>query len=208
MIKSQKQVIFFKILNISFLILFLFSNSLLFSQETFKNEKYLIVLDVQQYFCDNVLTPGEYEKMINEINTLIDQTNPDKVIYVITPTVAKTLTISSKGLKIDTLISREFDKKLKLVNHTVFEKFEGDAFTAVDLLQYLKIHQVQEIILTGLVAEGCVYETVLGGISNHFNMYIIPDAVGAKTEKGKIKAFKKLVKKGLKITTLNTIINQ
>lgn len=161
MIKSQKQVIFFKILNISFLILFLFSNSLLFSQETYKNEKYLIVLDVQQYFCDYVLSPVEYKKMIKEINTIIDQTNPDKVIYVITPTVAKTLTISSKGFKIDTLISRDFDKKLKLVNHTVFEKFEGDAFTSVDLLQYLKIHQVKEIILTGLVAEGCVYEKII-----------------------------------------------
>jgi hypothetical protein len=52
--------------------------------------------------------------MIREINTLIEQTNPEKVIFVITPTVAKTMTISIKGFKIDTLISRDFDKNFKI----------------------------------------------------------------------------------------------
>lgn len=78
-------------------------------------------------------------------------------------------------------------KILKLVNNTIFEKKEGDAFSSNELIQYLKKLQVSEIILTGLIAEGCIYKTVLGGIFNHFDMNIIPDAVGAKLTKVKKK---------------------
>jgi nicotinamidase-related amidase len=166
-------------------------------------DRFVIILDVQQNWTDNSLSHKASEEMLKSINKLIEQTSPDKVIYVKSPVAATTLSISFKGIKVDTIFADGFDKKLMVVNSNIFEKKEGDAFTVKELTDFLKQKNAEEIIITGLLAEKCVYKTALGGISRNYDIYIIPEAIGSKSEKSKEKIIIKLTHKGVKLLTLS-----
>ncbi len=173
--------------------------SFCFSQNSkYENEKYVIVLDVQQYYTDNCMPKKDADEMVKSINSLIGKTNPEKVIYVKSLYGAVALSISFKGFKIDTIPANEFDKNLVLINNTIFNKTDGNAFLANGLLEYLKQKGVKDIIVTGLLAERCVTKTTQGGISSGFNIYLLSDAIGGKSNRSKAKAIKKLVKMGAK----------
>jgi len=167
-----------------------------YSQEKeYKNDKYVIVLDVQQYWTGKTLSEKASEEMLASINALIDKTDPSKIIYV--KSIARVASLSFKGVKIDTVPNQDFDPALRIVNNTVFMKDEGDAFTASELTSFLSKNNVKEIILTGLLAEECVSRTAIGGLSRNYAVYIIPEAVGAKSEKSKKKSLEKLSKAGV-----------
>jgi len=168
-----------------------------FSQNTYENEKYLLVLDVQQCWTEKSLSEKAADDMIKFINTLIEKTDPAKVIYV--NSFARIASLTFKGVRIDTLPNQGFDKRLNIVNNRVYIKAEGDAFTSKDLITFLNQNQAKEIIITGLLAEQCVTKTVLGGINRNYSMYIVTDALGAKSEKSKNKVVQKLTKAGAKV---------
>jgi len=169
-----------------------------FSQkQKFQNEKFVIVLDVQQYWTETSLTEESAAEMLTAINALIGQSDPDKVIYVTSAAVVASLTF--KGVKKDTLPDKGFTKTLKVVNNNVFEKKEGDAFTSGEMMNFLEQNNVKEIILTGILAEKCVKKTALGGISRDYSIYIIPETIGAKSEKSKNKILQELTEAGVKI---------
>ncbi len=177
-----------------------------FSQDMkYANEKYTIVLDVQQYWTDNSLPDSAAAEMLRSINTVIEKTNPDKVIYIKSSGNSAVLSISFKGIKKETITAGEFDKNLKIVNNTVFEKTEGDAFTVKAMTDIFEQNNAKEIIITGLLAEECVSNTAFGGISRNYTVYLIPEAVGAKTEKSKEKAIKKLRKAGVQVIKLSEL---
>jgi nicotinamidase/pyrazinamidase len=166
-------------------------------------DKFVIVLDVQQNWTDNSLPDKASEEMLKSINKVIEQTSPDKVIYVKSPVAATTLSVSFKGIKVDTVFADGFDKNLLVVNSNIFEKKEGDAFTVKELTDFLKQKNAKEIIITGLLAEKCIYKTALGGISRDYDIYIIPEAIGSKSEKSKEKIIKKLSKEGVKVLNMS-----
>lgn len=169
-----------------------------FSQEKiYENEKFVVVLDVQQYWTDKVLSKKASAEMLGSINALIDKSDPAKVIYI--TSVHKALTISFKGIKVDTLLNNEFDRNLKLINNNIFVKTAGDAFTAKQFTDFLEQNNAKEIIVTGLLAEKCVTATTLGGLSRGYDIYLIPEAIGGKSPKSKRKVVEKLGKEGAKI---------
>ncbi len=173
-----------------------------FSQETnYTNERFVIVLDVQQFWTDNSLKPKAAEEMLRSINAVIEKTNPDKIIYIKSSGESAVLSISLKGVKKKTFTANEFDKSLKIVSNIIFEKTEGDAFTVKEMTHIFETNNAKEIIITGLLAEECVYKTVLGGISRNYTIYLVPDAIGGKSEKSKKKALTKLVKAGANTIT-------
>lgn len=178
-------------------ILLLFFNTILAQEITFENNKYVIVLDVQEYWTKNSLSEEAAHEMLSSINSLIDKTDPDKIIYVKSPVLVATLSL--KGVHTDTILNQEFDKNLKVVNNNVFVKTTGDAFSTTDLIHFLEKNNSKEIIITGLLAEKCVTHTAEGGIKRNYNIYIIPEAIGAKSKKSKTKTVNKLKEMGVKI---------
>lgn len=169
------------------------------------NDSYVIVLDVQQYWTDKALSKTDSEGMVKAINAIIEKTNSDKIIYIKTTAVSKILSVSFKGIHIDTLFAEEFDKDLRIVNDRIFEKKEGDAFTVNELAAFLEQNNAKEIIITGLLAEKCVYKTSIGGLSRNYDIYLIPEAIGGKSDKSKEKSIEKLEKMGAKILTLSDL---
>ena len=177
-----------------------------FSQEKkYENEKFVIVLDVQQYWTDKALSKKAADGMLTAINALIEKSNPEKVIYV--TSIHKVLSISFKGFKVDTTLNNEFDRNLKIINDNIFVKYEGDAFATKALTDFLDKNKAKEIIVTGLLAEKCVNATTLGGLSKGYDIYLIPEAVGGKSDKSKAKVFEKLKEAGVKVLSLNDLKN-
>lgn len=175
-----------------------------FSQEKkYENEKYVIVLDVQQYWTDKTLSKEAAAGMLTAINALIEKSNPEKVIYV--KSNHKALVLSFKGIKVDTILNNEFDRNLKIINDNIFVKSEGDAFATKALTDFLDKNKAKEIIVTGLLAEKCVNATALGGLSRGYDIYLITEAVGGKSEKSKAKVIEKLKKSGVKILDINDL---
>jgi len=167
------------------------------------SEKYLIVLDMQKFPVTNNSPDTLTFSQINPINYLIENSNPDKVIYVKSASLA--LSVSLRGITVDTVSIPDFDKRLKLVNNNVFIKTKGNAFMSKELIGFLKKHEVRKIIVVGLVAEECVYKTILGGKKLGFEMYTVPEAIIGKTSDGKQRIIKTLAEKGIKLLTINEI---
>jgi nicotinamidase-related amidase len=178
-----------------------------FSQgKEYLNERYTIIIDVQQYWTDNSLTGEDSASMLKAINTVIENTDPDKIIYIKSEGNSSVLTISFKGVKKETFTGGGLDKNLKVVNNSIFEKTEGDAFTVKQMTDIFEKNNVKNIIITGLLAEECISKTTLGGLSRNYTIYLIPEAIGGKSEKSKAKAINKLRKAGAKIIELSELV--
>jgi len=55
----------------------------------------------------------------------------------------------------------------------VIQKSHGDAFIDTDIKQLLKDNNIKDIIICGLVSQGCVYHTCKSGLENGFNVKLI-----------------------------------
>lgn len=167
------------------------------------NEKYVVVVDVQEGFLGD---EGDTNSLVflQAINSIIEQSDPDKIIYVQALHLA--LSVSLKAIKVDTLPTSKLDNRLNMVGTHFFEKSTADAFSSGGLAEFMSTTGAKELIIVGLLAEKCVYNTVLGALDNGYTTYIIPEAIAGKSQKSKEKALKKLIKKGAILMQLNDLI--
>lgn len=158
-------------------------------------DKYLIVLDIQDCFFDNKFPTETKTDLINQVNSIIDQADPNKVIYI--QSLIRVLSISGKGIKVDTATYINFSPELRMVNQTIFTKTKPNSFTNPELEAFLKSKNANDLVVVGLLAEHCVSATALGGLDFNHKMYIIPDAILGKKNSSKAKAVEKMRKKGV-----------
>jgi len=166
-------------------------------------DSYLIVLDIQQQFYEHEKNKGAANEMVRNVNAIISLFPPEKVVYV--KSAGKVLSLSFKGCSVDTMPVPPLDSNLKIVGNNVFVKITGDAFELAELSDFFKNNNTKRIILTGLLAEKCIYNTALGGNARGYEMYIVPEAIVGKSEKSKQKAIRKMSEKGIKVLSINEI---
>jgi len=164
-----------------------------------------MVLDIQEFsFKDKQL---EYlvKEMIQNANSVISHFSSENVIYI--KATGKALSITLKGFSVDTLPTPGFDKALNVVSNNIFLKIEGDAFTSFELLRFLESRNAKEILLVGLMAEKCIFDTALGGKERGYDIILVPEAIVGTTPKKKEEAITKMKDKGIKLMPLAEIIN-
>ena len=169
------------------------------------NNKFVIVLDVQEDYTNDMSPDSTVLSFINSVNYVIENTPKENVIYVVS--LHKALFVSFKSIYVDTIVSLEMDTNLILVNDNIFVKEDGNAFTVSSLVEYLNINNAKEIIVTGLLAEKCVYGTLIGGKKLGYDMYVVPEAIIGKSTKSELKTLSKLAKKGVTILPLNDYLD-
>lgn len=162
--------------------------------------KYLIVLDMQQFPVSKNLPEPLTIDQIKPVNQVIEDSDPEKVIYVKSASMA--LSVSLKGISVDTVSIPDFDQRLKIVNSIHFVKTRGNAFKSRNLVDFLKRNEVREIVVVGLLAEQCVYKTILGGKKLGFDMYTVSEAIIGKTPESKEKTIQLLADKGVNFLTI------
>jgi len=177
----------------------------LFQNKAFSQERYLIVLDIQKFPKKSTLLDSSVMKMIQNVNSLISHFNADNVIYI--KATGKAISITSKGFSIDTLPASDFDSTLNIVSNNIFIKIEGDAFTSAEMISFLENKKAKEIVLVGLMAEKCIYNTALGGKDKDYDITIVPEGIVGMTKKKKDKAIEKMKVKGIKFLPMSAIIN-
>lgn len=174
--------------------------------DVFSKDKYLLIVDVQKKFYEKTEIESQANEMVQKINQLINKVDPQKVIYI--QATGKALSVSWKGFKVLPILpAPELDSNLKIVSNNIFTKVEGDAFTLVDLNKLLTANGAKEIIIVGLLAEECIYNTAIGGKGKGYDVYIVSEAVIGKSKEGKDKTFKKLTENGIKILPFGEIVN-
>jgi nicotinamidase-related amidase len=177
----------------------------LFKNKAFAQERYLIVLDIQEFHKKNKQQDSTVKEMIQNVNSLINHFDTSQVIYV--KATGKALSITLKGFSVDTLPAPPFDSNLTIVGSNVFAKIEGDAFTSSALIRFLESRKAKEIVLVGLMAEKCIYDTALGGKSRGYDMTIVPEGIVGTTPKKKETAINELKEKGIKFISITEIMN-
>jgi len=158
---------------------------------------YLIVLDIQAYDFKDPALNNAVTELAHTVNTMLETFDPDKIIYI--KSAGQMLSISLRGIKVDTLLPPDLHPDLHLVNEILFTKTGGDAFSAEGLHPFLEKHNARKIAIVGLMAGECVYDTALGGLEKGYDMYLLTDAILGKSEKKKMKALRKMTYEGVKV---------
>jgi nicotinamidase-related amidase len=176
----------------------------LIQKKAISQERYLIVLDIQKFYKKNKQLESSVQEMIINVNSIISHFNPDKVIYI--KATGQAISFTSKGFSVVTLPAPDFDSTLRIVSNNIFNKIEGDAFTSAELINFLKSKNIKEIVLVGLMAEKCIFDTALGGNIRGYDIKVVPEGIVGMTPKKKEKAINKLKSKGIKFIPITEIV--
>ncbi len=188
---------------VTFCIVFLYSN-FCFSQNLDKlGGKFVLVIDVQKYYTEKYPDNSSMQESIFSINRIIENLDTNNVIYFqgIHRLLNLSFSIPPIYVSVDTT-AMYFDSRLNLVNEHILTKSEPNAFSIKELNDFLKQNNATEIVIIGFMAEYCVYESLIGGKELGYEMYVIPEALAAKSEKSKQKVLMKLKKKGINVLHL------
>ncbi|NOQ28437.1 MAG: isochorismatase family protein [Bacteroidales bacterium] len=157
------------------------------------SDKILIVVHMQEPVDQK--SKESSANIIEKINQLIEETEPENVIYA--KSISKFLNVSFKKICVDK-IDTPFDSRLKIVNQNVFTDESGDVFESDELNEFIKTKKINQIVIVGRVAEGCITKTILSGKKIGYEMFMIPEAIAGRAQESKTKALNKLEKKEIK----------
>lgn len=136
----------------------------------------LLVIDVQQALFDRPTPIYQAENLLARLNALIAhwQLAGGLVVFI--------QHSNDKFLKLNTP-GWEFHPALPVSEaDTVIHKVHGDAFQGTDLKKLLDEHHLAHIAVTGLVTQGCVRATCLGGLQRGFRVYLLSGAHSTYTK--------------------------
>ena len=159
--------------------------------------KALLVVDMQE------ATVGEnHAKMFDYSKDLLDKVNEamvstDAVVVVYIKNLMKNNLINKLApVKcFEDTKEAELVSGLKIVSNHIYGKYEGNAFSNAELVEFLQNEDVQEIEVIGVDGGGCVSLTALGAIDCGYKVTLNTACIGTVFEKQRDKYYKKLREK-------------
>lgn len=144
----------------------------------------LLVIDVQQGLFERPTSVYQAEALLENINALIEtwQLSGGLVVFL-QHSNNKFLQRGSPGWR--------FHPALRVDEaDTLIQKTQGDAFQGTELKKLLDEYGLEHIAVSGLVTQGCVRATCLGGLKRGFRVSLVqgahstysPDAAGVIAE--------------------------
>ena len=147
-------------------------------------QKALVVMDMQlDLIGENAKLPIENnaEDLIKIVNDIIDDYNREgyKIIYI--RSIFSKYAIANffrNKAAIEGTTGIEIDSRIKIVSENIFDKKRSSAFSNKEFDSFLIQNQINELYITGVMAEGCVYKTAIGGLDRKYIVNYIENAVG------------------------------
>ena len=177
------------------------------------NNCVLMVVDIINHCCHSKsevkkwgLTYHKIRKMVNELKGFISQykklTN-QPVIYIncvkwdkscVAPNIRKLYEDPNCDYytKDNTKFSEKFYKVKPEKDDIVITKNSYDAFTNPDLNKLLKRKKIKNIIMTGVLGDGCVNATIQSGFSLGYNFFILKNLIETMDNKDRQQLLKLL----------------
>jgi nicotinamidase-related amidase len=169
--------------------------------------KALLVLDVQKDFigAQARMSVAKHQVFptLEQINNIIKRIDEEKghIIYIGNE-FKKTQFIANffrKGAAIKGTEGAKLAEQLHVVNDVYFAKTKGNAFHNLELVNYIRSHNINEIMIVGLFAEGCVTATAKGAKKRNLSVSVIEDAIAGANDNKRDRAIKKLRSIGVSI---------
>jgi nicotinamidase-related amidase len=175
-----------------------------FAQNIERNNKCLVILGAEHRYTQVLNSKTSTQKVIDNINSVIEKFDSDKIIYVYS--VHKALYITKRGPKagIDS-VGMIKDERLNVINNNIITKEEVNAFDDKDLIKFIEKNKIKEIVVIGFMADYYIKESLLGGKKLDYDMYFVPEAIMGKSERNKEKILNKMMKKGIKQISIENI---
>jgi len=129
----------------------------------------LLVIDVQRALFSLPTPIYKADNLIHNINSLIEmwQHTGGLVVYI---------QHSNKKMVIKNSIGWQFHPDLSVKEtDIVIHKVHGNAFEGTKLYDLLKSSGIENIVITGLVTQGCVRATSIGGNKLGFRVILVDD---------------------------------
>ena len=153
---------------LTLMMLFFFSLQAFAPKNTETYERYLIVVDVQEYYTKKKFTETETQNVLDSINGIIRKTDPQKIIYVGRVHKLINLSLSYPFIFIshDTL-AMQWDQRLCIVNQNIIIREKPNIFSSKELLDFLKQKNVEDIVVVGFTAKEFIYQSLKKGRKMH-----------------------------------------
>jgi nicotinamidase/pyrazinamidase len=152
----------------------------------------LFVIDMQEDYTGTTAQPPfpfeNSEQLIATVNSITEVAAERNIIIVYVRQEFDGLwgrivsEVISGGTAIKGSPGAELDERLSVLSSHVYAKPKPDAFSNAELEAFLIEHQVNELYLVGLAADGCVHYTALGALDRGYTVHIITDAVALQDE--------------------------
>ncbi len=178
--------------------------------------KALLIIDVQNDFCPGgALAAPKGDRVIPVINKLINNFDlvlaskdwhPNETVHF--DKWPKHCVQGTSGAEFHPdLHEYSINKVFVKGTGNVDDGYSAFEATNEDLADYLKKKNVDTVYVTGLAIEYCVKSTVLDALKNHFNVFVIKDAVeGIYQHEGDVEnAFEEMKKAGAKLVNSSEI---
>jgi nicotinamidase/pyrazinamidase len=169
--------------------------------------KALLVIDVQEDFTGRTAkAPFPYKnskELITSINRFIEKASHQNYIVVYIRQefdgfMGKMVSrIFSGGTAIRGNPGTGIDSRISIVNNNTFPKPKGDAFSNPELGKFLAEHKVNELYLTGLDAQFCVFQTARGALNRGYRVNVVTDCIALRAEKKWDALMKKYERNGI-----------
>ena len=124
----------------------------------------LVIIDVQNGLMNKDLF--RKEEFLQNINKAIIENRKNNNLIIFIQHNSKTLIKGSNDWEIYTGLNKN-------KNDIIIQKKHSSAFNETNLKQILIENNIKNIIICGLVSNGCVYFSCKDGIENGFNVKII-----------------------------------
>jgi len=168
-------------------------------------QKALVVMDMQlDLIGENAKLPIENnaDDLIKTVNDIIDDYNSKgyRIIYI--RSVFSKYDVANffrNKACIEGTAGIEIDPRVHIVSENIFDKKRSSAFSNRDFENYLIQNQINELYMTGVMAEGCVYKTAISGLERKYAVNYIENAVGVWKMKNLKPTIEKLNKKGARV---------
>lgn len=161
--------------------------------------KALLVLDMQNVCVGknhSSFFTYDIDKLIPSVNKRISDYNNSEVIYIVNIMKDNLINKFAPFKAYDGTEEVELANELNVVSNNIFKKYTGNAFENIELNNYLKSMNIDEIEIVGVDGGGCVARTALGAIENGYKVILNTESIGTMFTKKADKLNKKLKAKG------------
>ncbi|MEE1056236.1 MAG: isochorismatase family cysteine hydrolase [Acutalibacteraceae bacterium] len=157
--------------------------------------KAILVMDMQNVCVGKNQSPYfkyDRDNIVSAVNNVIENNQDNLVIYIKNIMKRNFINKFAPFQAYEGTEEVEFAEDLKIVSDYVFEKYTGDAFSNVELREFLSNKKVDVVEIVGVDGGGCVSLTAIGAVKNGYKVIMNTKAIGTIFEKNKNKYFNKL----------------
>lgn len=187
-----------------FLILIVSCNTSARSNIKNHNGRAVVVMDIQKHFMEKKINNSEAEELIMNINKF-QESIKGKAHMLYVQSILTVLSISKRGIDIDTLDGLNLDNRLVLKTENIYKKDKANAFTSDNFVEYLNKKEIGTLYIVGVMAEHCVYKTAYNALKRGYKVILVKDAIQGRNKQSMNKIFEKLKNKGAKVVSLDEI---